>query len=123
MCYVFVSLAPEEKVTAQMQRDDFAKQMQRQFMIPGLKTDDWGDLFWHLANQVSVGRVCILLDEINWMGDLDPTFLPKLKSAWDLYFKKNAELIIILSDSMSKWIEGNILSSAGILADYHLKSH
>lgn len=119
--YIFVGLAPEQKVTVQMQRDDFAKQLQRQFNIPGLKTDDWGDLFWHLANQIQTGRVCILLDEINWMGDLDPTFLPKLKSAWELYFKKNPELIMILSGSMSRWIEENILSSTGFFGRLSLE--
>lgn len=111
--YVFVGLAPEKKITAQMQRDDFAQQMHRQFDIPEVKTTDWGDLFWHLANHVQTGAVCVLFDEINWMGDLDPTFLAKLKTAWDLYFKKNPQLIMILSGSMSKWIEENILSSTG----------
>lgn len=111
--YIFVGLAPEKKITAQMQRDDFAQQMHRQLTIPEVKTADWGDIFWHLANHTQNRPVCILLDEINWMGDLDPTFLAKLKTAWDLYFKKNPELIMILSGSMSKWIEENILSSTG----------
>lgn len=111
--YYFVGLAPEKNITAQMQRDDFVRQMQSQLNIPGIKSDDWGGIFWHLANQTQQGRIVIVLDEINWMGDLDPTFLAKLKTAWDVSFKKNPNLILILSGSMSKWIEDNILSSTG----------
>ncbi len=113
--YTFVGLPPEENVTSQHQREEFARQMQEQLNIPGLKADDWGDLFWHLSRQTQEGRILIILDEINWMGDKDPTFLGKLKNAWDSGFKKNTELIMILSGSMSKWIEENILSSTGFL--------
>lgn len=113
--YTFVGLPPEKHVTAQHQRVEFARQMQEQLSIPGLRADDWGDLFWHLAKQTQKGRILIILDEINWMGDKDPTFLGKLKTAWDRDFKKNAQLIMILSGSNSTWIEKNILSSTGFV--------
>lgn len=113
--YTFVGLPPEKKLTAKMQRIEFVKQMQRMLGIHGLKADDWSDIFWHLATHVSEGQVVIVLDEINWMGNKDPTFLGKLKTAWDTLFKKNPELIMILSGSMSAWIDRNILSSTGFL--------
>ncbi len=108
-------LPPEEKTTAQMQREDFAGQLSRETAVHGLKSDDWGDLLWHLSEQCKKGRILVVLDEINWMGSKDPTFLGKLKSAWDLYFKKNPKLILILSGSMSAWIERNILGSTGFM--------
>jgi len=49
------------------------------------------------------------------MGSHDPEFLSKLKNAWDLYFSQNPQLILVLSGSMSAWIEENILSSTGFL--------
>ena len=113
--YTFIGLPPEKKVTAQMQRMEFSRQMERQLQIPGLQTKDWGDLFWHLSHHVQEGRILIVLDEINWMGSKDPTFLGKLKTAWDQSFKKNSELIMILCGSMSSWIEKNIISSTGFL--------
>ena len=113
--YIFVGLPPEKGVTSQKQRDNFASQMERELSMPKPRADDWGDLFWFLANQTKDGRVVIVLDEINWMGSKDPTFLGKLKTAWDLHFKKNPDLILILSGSMSSWIESNILSSTGFL--------
>lgn len=113
--YSFTGLPPEKLVAAQDQRNEFARQMKEQLNVPGLKADDWGDLFWHLSQQTQKGRILIILDEINWMGDKDPTFLGKLKTAWDREFKKNSKLIMILSGSMSKWIEDNVLSSTGFL--------
>jgi hypothetical protein len=32
----------------------------------------------------------LFFDEISWMGSKDPTFLGKIKNAWDLQFKKEA---------------------------------
>jgi len=39
----------------------------------------------YLSSQFKDGDV-ILLDEISWMGDKDPTFIPKLKEWWDKQF-------------------------------------
>jgi hypothetical protein len=49
------------------------------------------------------------------MGSLDPTFLGKLKNAWDLQFSNNSKLILILCGSVSSWIEKNIIKSTGFL--------
>ena len=45
------------------------------------------------------------------MGSQDPTFLGKLKNAWDLEFQKNPRFILIICGSVSTWIEQNIISS------------
>jgi AAA+ ATPase superfamily predicted ATPase len=49
------------------------------------------------------------------MGSEDPDFLGQLKAAWDLYFSRNPELILILCGSVSSWIEENILRSTGFV--------
>jgi AAA+ ATPase superfamily predicted ATPase len=111
--FTFVGLPPEKDVTAEMERDHFANALERQTGLQGLRRDDWDFLFHNLAQHTQTGRVLIILDEINWMGTKDPAFLGKLKTAWDVHFKKNHELILILSGSMSTWIEKKILSSTG----------
>lgn len=112
---IFTGLPPEKETTDQTQREYFVQQMQRLLGIKGIKADDWGDIFWHLSKKVVRGRVLLVLDEINWMGSFDHTFLGKLKSAWDLYFKNNPQLLLILSGSVSSWIDANILSSTGFM--------
>lgn len=117
----FSALAPTKETTAQSQRDEFARQLAAQFGLPGIKSDDWGTLFTLLANQTKSGPVIILIDEITWMGSEDPDFLGKLKIVWDLHFKNNPELILILCGSVSAWIEKNIINSTGFFGRISLK--
>ena len=119
--YVFSGLPPTNNTTAQSQRDEIARQLALQSDIPEVKVDDWSKLFLLLAKEVKKGRAIILFDEISWMGSKDPDFLGKLKNAWDLYFKSNPKLILILCGSVSSWIEKNIISSTGFFGRISLK--
>ncbi len=110
----FTGNPPMKKVTAQTQRDVFVRQLER-VGIPGVKADDWGNIFWHLSKHTEKGKVLIVFDEISWMGGKDPQFLGHLKTAWDMYFSKNPNLILALCGSISSWIEKNILSNTGFL--------
>jgi len=110
----FTGTPPNRKTTAQLQRDEFVLQLTRAG-IPGIRPDDWGNMFWNLSKHTEQGRVIIVFDEISWMGSKDSEFLGKLKNCWDMYFSKNPELIIILCGSISSWIEENILSSTGFV--------
>ncbi|MCB1118731.1 MAG: AAA family ATPase [Chlamydiia bacterium] len=109
----FTGLPPEEGVTAQIEREHFVRQLERQLPVRGLKADDWDDIFWNLAQHTKEGQVLLVFDEINWMGTKDSAFFGKLKTAWDTFFKKNPKLILILSGSVTGWIEKNILKSTG----------
>src|SRR3990167_2950475 len=113
--YIFSGIPPTIGITAADQREEFARQIQREMKIPLPRAEDWGDLFWQLAQQAQKRKIVLVLDEISWMGSKDPTFLGKLKTAWDLYFKNNPQLILILCGSISSWIEENILSSTGFM--------
>jgi uncharacterized protein len=110
--YILSGIPPEPGVTAISQRAEFLRQLQ-EYKLPIYHSDDWGNLFDDLAKECQKGRILIVLDEITWMGSLDPTFLPKLKTAWDRHFKKNPHLVMVLSGSNSAWISKNILSSTG----------
>lgn len=110
--YLFTGLPPAKGVSRQDQRDEFTQQMVAQG-IPEAKGGDWSELFFLLSKFTNQGRVLIALDEVAWMGSKDPTFLGKLKTAWDQYFEKNSELVLIVASSISSWIDKNILSSTG----------
>jgi hypothetical protein len=45
---------------------------------PTPRAEDWNLLFWALGERARTGRWLIILDEINWLGIRDPTFLGKL---------------------------------------------
>src|SRR6185312_13393374 len=97
------------------QRDEFSRLLSQQTGLPKITSDDWGTLLQLLARETSRGRAIILLDEISWMAHGDPTFLSKLKTAWDVHFSKNPKLMLILCGSVSSWIQKNIVSSTAFL--------
>ncbi len=112
--FFFSGMPPLPKMNAQLQREEFANQMQRAG-LPGAKPDDWGNLFWALSKYTENGKMLVVFDEISWMGGKDSTFLGKLKTAWDMHFSKNPHLVMALCGSISSWIEENILSSTGFV--------
>lgn len=121
--YSFSGLPETKQTTAQSQREEFARQMREQLNLPGLKAEDWGDLFTLLASHTQEGSLIIALDEISWMGSKDPDFLGKLKTAWDNAFSENPQLILIICGSVSAWIEKNILSNTGFLGRISITLH
>lgn len=118
--YILIGIPPEPGITADTQRAEFLRQLQ-EYKLPIYRSDDWGNIFFDLAGECAKGPVLIVLDEITWMGSKDPTFLPKLKTAWDRYFKKNPQLVMIISGSNSAWINNNILSSTGFFGRVSLR--
>ncbi len=113
--FIFSGLAPTEQTTAQSQREEFASQFIKQFKKSPSNKESWHDLFWDVAQHSKAKQTLIILDEITWMGSHDPDFLGKLKNAWDLYFKKNDQLILAICGSSAAWIDKNILNSTGFL--------
>ena len=118
--YILSGIPPEPGVTAEDERGEFLRQIQ-EYRLPIYRSDDWGNLFYDLAQECKKGRILVVLDEITWMGSQDPTFLPKLKTAWDRYFKQNSQLVMILSGSNSAWISKNVLSSTGFFGRVSLR--
>lgn len=111
--FSFAGVFPTPHTTPKDQRDHFGWQLAKIVGELPFKEDDWNGHFLRLANYTRKGRLLILLDEISWMGSLDPNFLGKLKNAWDLEFKKNPRIVLVLCGSVSTWINKNILSSTG----------
>lgn len=113
--YTFSGIPPTPQTTKASELKIFADQFSQQTGFPEVMVDDWSKMFLLLFEKVKTGRHIILLDEISWMGSKDPFFLGKLKTAWDLHFKKNTRLMLILCGSVSSWIEKNIINSTEFL--------
>lgn len=103
----FAGLAPQEGVSAQAQRDHFARHLSAVLSIPPLTFLDWSDAFACLTLHIQPGDI-ILFDEISWMGAKDATFIPKLKAWWD---QQVVHMLLVICGSVSTWIEKNILKS------------
>ncbi|HQS83932.1 MAG: hypothetical protein B7Y25_03435 [Alphaproteobacteria bacterium 16-39-46] len=105
--FSFTGLAPQDGITAQMQRDHFGKQLAHSLKISPLTFQDWTDAFNYLSLCLKEGDI-VLFDEISWMGAKDPTFIPKLKAWWDV---QKTRILLVLCGSVSTWIEDNIINS------------
>ena len=82
---------------------------------------DWLEAFHALSSKTQTGKVVVLLDEISWMGQYDANFLGKLKNAWDMDFKQNPNLVLILCGSVSHWVEQNLLRHEGFYGRISVK--
>jgi len=119
--YAFEGLYPKKGSTTQDQLDIFHQRFTSYFSTKESAFSNWSQAFQNLAKQTRKGKVIILLDEISWMGSCDHNFLGKLKNAWDLEFKQNPNLILVLCGSVSNWVEKNLLSHRGFFGRISLK--
>ncbi|MBX9889789.1 MAG: AAA family ATPase [Amoebophilaceae bacterium] len=112
----FAGLAPQDGISAQAQRDHFARQLSFMLKVPPMTFLDWSDGLEYLSLHITAGNI-ILFDEISWMGAKDPTFIPKLKAWWD---KQTMHMLLVCCGSVSTWIEENILKSTAFFGRIHL---
>lgn len=112
----FAGLAPQEGIDSQEQRDHFGRQLAQHCQMAPLTFTDWSDAFAHLSSYLQAGDI-VLFDEISWMGDKDPSFIPKLKVWWD---QQKLPFILVFCGSVSTWIEENILQSTAFFGRIHL---
>lgn len=111
----FQGLPPAEGQVRTAQLDHFSKQLSVNLNLPNMNFSNWSDAFTFLSSQIPKKRTLILLDEISWMSKSEPNFTGYLKIAWDTYFKKHKNLILVLCGSVSSWIDQNILNSTGMM--------
>lgn len=113
--WIFSGLPPVPGINKQRQLNDFSAQLSKGLGMPKMQASDWVEHFTLLGNLSKNKKIVIVLDEISWMGSEDPDFLGKLKTAWDLHFSENPNLIMIICGSVSSWIEENILQNTGFV--------
>jgi len=111
-----VGLAPRKGMTDRRQRQNFCEMLAALLNEPKKKAESWSAAFRLLDAAIpKEGRVVVLLDEISWMGAHNPDFAAYLKNAWDLYWRKHDNLVLVLCGSVSSWIVDNILNSTGFV--------
>ncbi len=120
--YAFEGLYPEKGTTNEDQLHAFHQRFSTYFNdTKKISMSDWLEAFHELAVKTQKGKIVILLDEISWMGQDDPNFLGKLKNAWDMDFKQNPNLVLILCGSVSSWIERKLLNHEGFYGRISIK--
>lgn len=104
-------LVPLDSISPQDQRNNFARQLAQTLNLPPFTFLDWSEAFTYLSYHLTNEPTVILFDEISWMGDKDPTFIPKLKSWFDIELQHRPNITLVFCGSVSMWIEENIINS------------
>lgn len=121
--FFFAGLPPTDGIRKEEQLKEFSRLFSQQLGLPQITSTDWGELLHSLAQQTRSGKVLVSLDEVSWMASGSPEFLGQLKNVWDLEFKKNPDLTLIVCGSLSSWIEKNLLSSTGFVGRVSFRLH
>ncbi len=113
--FYFTGIPPTAQNSAQAERDNFAHQLEHNFNLPKIKTDNWDDLLWHLGDRVRHGHCLVILDEINWIAKSEHAFTQKLWRLWETQLSQLENFILILSGSLAGWIENKFARDTGYL--------
>jgi AAA+ ATPase superfamily predicted ATPase len=108
-------LPPRPGLSNHDQLQAFSRQLARQTDLPEVDLTNWPQAFQLLSSVIRNEWTVILLDEISWLGGLDPDFPGHLKMAWDSMFKQHPKLVLVLCGSVSAWITKNILNNTGFV--------
>ncbi len=97
-----------------MQLDNFISLLSLHTGCSNEPVDSWLEAFARMAQQIDdSGRTVILLDEISWMGQHDPTFPGALRTVWETFLHQHPRLILAVCGSVSAWVKENILGDTG----------
>ena len=110
------SSPPSPKISDSAEREQYAEQVKAQFNLSYMPPHTtWRELFAFISDQCSTRRTILALDEINWLATKSPAFMSLFFELWENQFTHKKEFMIILSGSLSSWIEENILMNKGFV--------
>jgi len=110
------SLPPSPELTDQIEREQYAEQVKREFKLTYTPPhDSWRALFSFIGDQCRDKHTILALDEINWCATKSPAFMSMFFELWENEYSQKQNFIVILSGSLSSWIEENILMNKGFV--------
>ena len=103
---------PQPGFSNEVELHEFARQLSVQVHKTVKTPENWLEAFVALDGFLGgKGRTVVLLDEVSWFGHYDKLFAPYIKIAWDNYWKKHDEVIVVICGSVSSWIKEKIIDN------------
>ncbi|MGI9278883.1 MAG: AAA family ATPase [Endozoicomonas sp.] len=110
------SSPPDAKVTDAEERRQYAEQVKSQFELTYMPPhSSWRELFAFISDLCNEKKTILAIDEVNWLATRSPGFVSVFFELWENQFTQKKEFMIILSGSLSSWIEENILMNKGFV--------
>lgn len=83
-------------------------------LLAKVQVNTWVEVFKHIDETLSTGVWTIYFEEIQWLANYKPDFIAELKFAWDNYFKRKKNLLVILCGSSPSFIVNHVLLSKSL---------
>ena len=106
---------PQDGYTNASELRAFSLQLSAQTGCADEIPSDWLKAFIRLDDQIDERKTVVLIDEVSWLGHYDVMFADIVKLAWDNYWKKHDNLIVVLCGSVSSWIREQIIDNSAFM--------
>lgn len=74
----------------------------------------WLEFFHFLANETAKGIWTLYFEELQWLAGESSSFVAEFKIAWDNYFRKNPQLLVVLCGSSPTFMISQVLRSKAL---------
>lgn len=114
------SSPPSGKMSDADERQQYAEQVKAQFNLSYMPPhSSWRELFSFISDlcteKSTVTKTILAIDEVNWLATKSPAFMSMFFELWENQFTQKKGFMLILSGSLSSWIEENVLMNKGFV--------
>lgn len=110
------STPPDKRMSDEDERIAYSEQVKTVFSLSYTPPHGtWVELFEFIADICSDKNTILAIDEINWLATKSPSFMSSFFYLWESRFTHKKNFIVILSGSLSSWIEENIIMNKGFV--------
>lgn len=118
------SSPPHPDVSDSDERKLYAEQVKTEFSLSYMPPHStWRELFSFIADMCSQKRTILAIDEINWLATKSPTIVNVIWEVWENQLTQKSQFMLILSGSLSSWIEENIIMNKGFVGRVSVSLH
>ncbi len=79
-----------------------------------VQVNTWVEVFKIIYEELPEGKWTLYFEEIQWLADYKVDFISELKFAWDNYFKRKKQLLLILCGSSPSFIVNQVILSKSL---------
>lgn len=101
---------PEQRSHVMWQLSEYANNP----LLAKVQVNSWVEVFKYIYDQIPEGTWTLYFEEVQWLANYQPDFVAELKFAWDNYFKRKENLLLILCGSSPSFIVNEVLLSKSL---------
>ncbi len=79
-----------------------------------VKIENWSDFFEIIHEKTKNQKFTLYLEELQWLASYDSQLISYLKFAWDNYFEKNPNFILVLCGSSPSFMINKVIHSKAL---------